>query len=110
MHVLRTQFLNMISFQLTLTPRCLCDSYSNESALLCSPYLPPPATSQDHFLFRAQVDPSVGHKGVMLKTQYSFKLDIAHGGSFACGVAAHLSADSERTARRPKVLVLCIVR
>jgi hypothetical protein len=52
----------------------------------------PPATSQDHFLFRAQVVPSVGHKGVMLKTQYSFKPDIARGGSFACGVVAPFSS------------------
>ena len=59
---------------------------------LCSPFLPPPATSQDHFLFRAQVDPSVGQKGVTLKKQNSFKSDIAHGGSFACGEAATFSS------------------
>jgi len=52
----------------------------------------PPATSQDHFLFRAQVDPSVGQKGVRLKTRYSLKHDIAHGGSFAGGVAVSFSS------------------
>jgi hypothetical protein len=53
---------------------------------------------RDHFLFRAQVDPSVGHKGVMLKTRYSLKHDIAHGGSFVGGVAVpfcNLGRDSQ---------------
>lgn len=35
---------------------------------------------------------------MMLKTRYSFKPDIAHGGSFACGVAVpfgNLERDSQ---------------
>jgi hypothetical protein len=72
---------------------------------LCSPFLPPPATSQDHFLFRAQVDPSAGHKGVMLKTRHSFQPDIAHGGSSICGEAA-LTAAQEGTAGQ----VLCVAQ
>ena len=77
---------------------------------LCSPFLTPPATSQDHFLFRAQVDHSAGHKGVMLKTRHSFQPDIAHGGSSICGEAAALTAAQEGTRRRPAGHVLCVAQ
>jgi len=88
-----TQCLNMKSFFNSHLPPGACVIHIEMSQRCCvPPFFPPPATSQDHFLFRAQVDPSTGHKGVMLKKRYSFKSGIAHGGSFACDVAVTFSS------------------
>lgn len=58
------------------------DSYSNESARFTFPLTPHHNTSEDHFLFRGSGRSLGRAQRADGEELYSFKPDIAHGGSF----------------------------
>lgn len=79
--LLRTHCSHMEFLCLRLPPGA-SDSYSNDSALFNPPPPPTPTVQRTTSCSGDQVDPSVGHKGLTVKMQYSFISGFARGGSF----------------------------